>query len=134
MWEEANVIDGKKDPAFLFYPYDWMQSETVRAMSYEQRGVYLELLAMAWLEGSIPADEDRLRRMVGLSVARWAKVWPLISECWAANGEQRLVNPRQEHERATRREKAEEMRRRGAAGGKQTAKQKVSSSQAGDAA
>ena len=130
------MIDGKKDPAFLFYPGDWMQSETVRAMTYEQRGVYLELLAMAWLEGSIPADEDRLRRMVGLSAPRWSKVWPLISECWEPREDDagRLINPRQEHERTTRREKAEEMRRRGAAGGKQTAKQKGSSSQAGDAA
>lgn len=130
------MIDGKKDPAFLFYPGDWMQSETVRAMTYEQRGVYLELLAMAWLEGSIPEDPERLRRMVGLSAARWAKVWPLISECWEPReGDSgRLVNPRQEHERVTRREKAEEMRRRGAAGGKQSAKQRASSERAGDAA
>lgn len=128
------MTDGRKDPAFLFYPGDWMQSETVRAMTYEQRGVYLELLAMAWLEGSIPEDPERLRRMVGLSAARWAKVWPLVSECWIPTGQQRLVNPRQEHERVTRREKAEEMRRRGAAGGKQSAQQKATREQAGDAA
>lgn len=130
------MTDGRKDPAFLFWPGDWMQSETVRAMTYEQRGIYLELLAMAWLEGSIPEDQERLRRMVGLSASRWAKVWPLVSECWEPReGDSgRLVNPRQEHERETRRTKAEEMRRRGAAGGKQTAKQKASTWQAEGAA
>ncbi len=37
-----------KPPAFQFYAKDWLSSKTVRAMSFEDRGVYIDLLAMAW--------------------------------------------------------------------------------------
>ncbi|MGB3969843.1 MAG: hypothetical protein WBO45_24115 [Planctomycetota bacterium] len=119
------VTTTNKDPAFLFYATAWLQSEKVRAMTLEERGAYVELLAFSWLHRSIPADPKAIRSLLGLSVSRFASVWGTLSTCWVPKADEpgRLVNERQEHEREERRRLSEERRSRGAAGGKQTAKQ-----------
>lgn len=33
-----------KAPAFQFYPRDWLSSTSVRLMTFEERGILLELL------------------------------------------------------------------------------------------
>lgn len=73
-------------PWFPFYAGDWRTSETVRAMTYEQRGVYLELLAIAWADGtktpSLPSDVKQLAQLTSLG-KRWAKVGaPIIAQCF----------------------------------------------------
>lgn len=122
------MAGAKKDPAFLLYATTWLQSVDVNSMTLEQQGAYLRLLCFAWLHGSIPADHDELRCLLGLGgdAATFARVWSgRLLRCWVEmpGDPGRLINERQETERAERRRKAEEMRSRGAAGGQQTAKQ-----------
>lgn len=50
----------KDAPAFDFYPSDWLSGTIL--MSYEEKGLYLELLAMQWEEGALPGD-DQLKRL-----------------------------------------------------------------------
>jgi len=58
---------GKHDrlPWFPFYAADWLTDPDVRAMTYAERGLYLECLCMQWREGSIPSDVKRLARITG---------------------------------------------------------------------
>jgi uncharacterized protein YdaU (DUF1376 family) len=67
---------------FPFFAKDWIASRARALMSHEQRGVYLDLLAIAWDDGSVepslPADDASLASMAGLSVARWQKIAPLV--------------------------------------------------------
>ena len=74
-------------PWFPFYAADWRLSNTVRAMTYEQRGVYLELLCIAWDDGrkapSLSSDERELAALTGLG-KRWAKVGPtILASCFS---------------------------------------------------
>lgn len=48
-----------KSPAFQFYAKDWLSDLRVRSLSYEEKGLYIELLAMSWLE-AIPNDTELL--------------------------------------------------------------------------
>lgn len=117
----------KKDPAFLWYCTAWLQSERVRSMTLEQRGAYVDLLSFGWLHGSIPSCPKRLAAMLGLSSSQFVLVWSAVGECWSEmpGNPGRLINERQEHERAERKTRAEEMRQRGQAGGKQSVKQRA---------
>lgn len=38
----------QKPPAFQFYAKDWRSSPTVQSMNHEQRGIYIDILALAW--------------------------------------------------------------------------------------
>lgn len=73
-------------PWFPFYVADWRMSNTVRAMTYEQRGVYAELLAIAWDDGreepSLPDDGKQLAALTALG-RRWAKLGaPILATCF----------------------------------------------------
>jgi len=50
-----------KDPAFLFYPNDWLGG--TMGMSFEEKGAYLELLLAQFNRGHM--TEDMIRHMVG---------------------------------------------------------------------
>ena len=122
---------GRKDPAFLFYATTWLQSAEVNSMSLEQQGAYVRLLCFAWLHGSIPADREEIRGLIGMASASdeaFERVWSSrLCQRWVAmpGTPGRLINERQEHERRERMAKAEDMRRRGQAGGEQSAKQRA---------
>jgi uncharacterized protein YdaU (DUF1376 family) len=49
---------GVKAPAFLFNAKDWLADIHVLAMSLEQRGAYITLLALDWREDGIPDKPD----------------------------------------------------------------------------
>lgn len=107
-----------KSPAFSFYPKDYMSDENVLLMSLEQRGAYVDLLCHAWLHGSIPSETPALALICRTTPARMARLWPGIKPCWKEAGPGRLVNGRQERERAgqqARRAQAEEKGKKGAA-------------------
>lgn len=75
-------------PWFPFYVADWRTSDAVRGFTYEQRGLYLELLCIAWGHGvdapSLPDDDAKLAQISGLSLRRWAKIGrPILGECFA---------------------------------------------------
>lgn len=86
-------------PYFKFWPGDWLKSSRTRRMTFEERGVFIDLLAYAWDEGGIPADPHHLARLLQISPRRLAKLWPAIEGAWVRTGDV-LVNPRMEQVRA----------------------------------
>lgn len=99
-------------PWFPFYGLDWARSTA--GLSPEQKGVYIDLLAHAWTEGGIPADPEACRRIAGADRDEWARIWPALAEKWVAQ-DGRLVNLRQERERAEAEVLVEKKRRAGKA-------------------
>jgi len=69
-------------PAFLFYVKDWASSRKVQAMSYDERGRYLELLVEQWQTGSLPATPAAIAALFGDSEAGWTRAWPRLSPCF----------------------------------------------------
>lgn len=82
-------------PWFPFYVAEWRLSRSVRAMTLEQRGGYMELLAVAWDDGiaepSLPPDDASLAKLSEMGPKRWAKAGAAIRACFAER-EGRLYN------------------------------------------
>jgi uncharacterized protein YdaU (DUF1376 family) len=100
---------------FKCYPADFLSDPPVMAMNHEELGLYWHCLLISWRNEGIPADRERLARMLRISLNRLEKLWPALAELWVDGPEGKLVNPRQERERA---EAAESHARRVAAGRK----------------
>ncbi|OGX84117.1 hypothetical protein BEN47_16705 [Hymenobacter lapidarius] len=59
---------------FAFNTAAWLSSKSVRMMSLAERGAYIGLLAIAWGEaqpGTLPAEEDMMRRLSEMSPEEW---------------------------------------------------------------
>jgi uncharacterized protein YdaU (DUF1376 family) len=52
-----------KSPAFQWYPSDWLSDMKVRMLSWESRGLYIDLLCYCWREGWIPADSSAIAQL-----------------------------------------------------------------------
>lgn len=104
-------------PAFSFYPKDWLSDATVMAMSLEEQGAYVRLLAIYWLEDGLPSDLGKLSRLVGVPRRRFEKLWPAIAPCFStADG--RLFQKRIEEEKAKQLAFREKQSEKGKLGGK----------------
>ena len=88
-----------KSPAFQFYAKDWLSDANVRSMSFAAKGVYIDLLAIYWNEGGLPASTDRLARLVGMAPAKFRRLWPAIEPCFVRIQEQ-LSQKRLEDEKS----------------------------------
>jgi len=86
-------------PYFPFYAADWLADESVLCMTIEDEGCYIRLLAVAWREGSIPADAQRLQ---SLCKNRTLPVSEIVTSRFVPHDSEpgRLVHPRLEIERA----------------------------------
>lgn len=86
-------------PWFPLYVADWRLSQSVRSMTLEQRGAFLELLIAAWGDGtaepSLPADDAKLAQFSELG-KRWTKYGAQIRACFTERGG-RLFNTRLSH-------------------------------------
>jgi uncharacterized protein YdaU (DUF1376 family) len=84
-----------------FHCRDWLASRRVALMTAEERGVYVHLLAWAWIEDGLPDDLQELARLAGVPAIteRVLTAFPV-----AADGRRR--NPRQEHERSRARQRS----------------------------
>lgn len=80
----------KKDPAFLFYPKDWIQG-TAKLMP-DEKGVYIDLLAHQHQDKDLPNDTKRLSRIAGLSEQEFLLIWDSIKDKFTLNSNNRLVN------------------------------------------
>jgi uncharacterized protein YdaU (DUF1376 family) len=98
--DERNSTD-RRSPAFQFYPKDFLSDENVRMMSLQERGAYITLLSLCWIEGSLPADPSMLARLCGTPVAAFRRLWPALERCFrlVPTDPSRLVHPRLERER-----------------------------------
>lgn len=111
---------------FAFSVTVWLSSKSVRLMSLAERGAYIGLLATAWGEdvpGTLPVDEDEVRRMAEMSPEQWALSGPRllkkfpVSECGTYRYNPRLLSEGQEQRRKS--ELAAEAGRRSAEAKKQ---------------
>jgi len=80
------------------YPKDILSDEACASMTDEELGVYMRLLCHAWLEGSIPADEERIARLLRKPKRSLRRVWPAVSRCFV-RVDDRLIQRRLEAER-----------------------------------
>jgi uncharacterized protein YdaU (DUF1376 family) len=85
-----------KSPAFQFYPRDYLADANVRAMTFEERGVYVELLALEWNEGGrLPGDVEKLARVVGVPAERFVPMWMTsLGPCFTLADEGYFYHPR----------------------------------------
>lgn len=86
-------------------PFDcaaWLRSLRVRAMTPEAKGCYIDLLVYGWKHSGIPARPVELRALTGLSSGRFRRVWEQVGPMWQnkPGDPGRLINERQERERA----------------------------------
>ena len=81
-----------KPPAFQFYPADWLADLQVRAMTYEERGVYIDLLAFCWREGSIPMTLPELARLLHSPEDQVAIWWERIGPRFNPDGTHRRLD------------------------------------------
>lgn len=65
-----------KRPAFQFYPQDWLSDFYVKSMTYEQKGIYIDLLCLMWTEEScsLPDDQESLEVILKVSSSTLATV------------------------------------------------------------
>jgi uncharacterized protein YdaU (DUF1376 family) len=88
-------------------------------MPAEARGVYIDLLSFAWTEDGLPADLAGLDSYVGLSKAKFRRVWDAhLADRFEARGDGKLINRRQEVEREKQRRWREKSAKGGRASGR----------------
>jgi uncharacterized protein YdaU (DUF1376 family) len=61
-------------PWFPMYVGDWLLSHSVRLMTPEQRGIYVQLLCEQWQNGgALPDDETQLQALAGATDEQWLR-------------------------------------------------------------
>jgi len=88
-----------KDPAFLFYPNDWLGG--TMGMTFEEKGAYLELLLMQFNRGHM--TEHMIRHMVG-------QIWDKIKVKFLVDEQGLYYNPRLKFEHDRRKTYSESRR------------------------
>lgn len=65
------------------------------SLPIDARGLYREMLSQAWRRGArLPNDPDQVRRLTGVTMREWKKVWPAVRKYWRVVGDS-LVNDTQ---------------------------------------
>jgi uncharacterized protein YdaU (DUF1376 family) len=105
-------------PAFPFYATDFLSDAPVMAMTLEERGAYITLLAIAWPEQGIPSDHKKLAKVLRVSARKFAEIWESMEVCWEPTGDGRLVSPRQERVREEMRKRSSDASENGKKGAK----------------
>lgn len=90
-------------PYLRWYVSDYRASRRVQKLTWQERGIYRELLDECWLEGSIPDDVDRLADIAGcprgVMAEAWANLKPMFVPVEGLDG-MYLSNRRLEVERS----------------------------------
>lgn len=95
-------------PWFKFYAGDWLSDRRVALMTPAQKGVYIDLLAMCWQEGSIPADPVELAFLLRLPKREFFTLWEVVKTHFFTGSDPNfMTNSRIEAERARANEKSE---------------------------
>lgn len=103
-----------KTPYFPFYPQDWLSDPKVAQLTYEERGIYFDLLCRMWsfADGtcSLPNDDSFICRILNLRPAKWKKVKSILVHSVAPVfyiENNRILNKRLQKEFATAKKKSE---------------------------
>lgn len=83
-----------KDPAFLFYPNDWIGG--TMTLTRHQKGCYIDLLVAQFNSG--PLSIDHIKTILGTDQASWT----VLSSKFKETGDGRWFNERLETEKAKR--------------------------------
>jgi uncharacterized protein YdaU (DUF1376 family) len=85
-------------PMMPFYPADFLASTA--GWSTSERGLYLVLLFVSWLNGPLPNDEKALCRIAGGFPKAFSRDWKKVSSRFVPGADTKtLVNRRNERER-----------------------------------
>jgi uncharacterized protein YdaU (DUF1376 family) len=107
-------------PAFQLYAGDLLSNGNFMRMSLSQRGAYITLLAVSWIEYGLPPDIKEVGKLVGVRPSLLKSRFQIVLdrfEVRTVNGHKRLVNPRLEKER----DKQRRWRQKSSKGGKKSA-------------
>jgi uncharacterized protein YdaU (DUF1376 family) len=108
-----------KAPAFQFYAQDILADFNVLAMTLEEFGAYVKLLALCWNEHGIPAaDPDRIARALAITREHFDQLSPAISPCFYLDGSGRWQHKRLDEERRKQRKYRRAMQLNGLKGGR----------------
>ena len=110
-------------------PFDvpaWRESPTRYAMSLAERGLYFEMLAYQWLEGSCPTDITKLARVCAVSEDDIEALLPTVRPNFDRVEGNRFANARLEDTRSRKAAKGESSRENGMKGGRPKTKLKPS--------
>lgn len=112
-----------KSPAFQFYPKDWLSDENVVCMTMEERGIYISLMAHCWLEGTIPADPKRVKKLLKLDEKVSLSTLKIVLDCFeeTPTNKNRLFQKRL----LTEHEKQKKWRKKCSAGGRKSKRGKA---------
>ncbi len=88
-------------PWYKWYPRDWVTDDVVQELDWQGQGVYRHLLDRQWIEGSIPADPDRIAAAVKMDPMFFRKLWDVIRHKFEPAWDQpdRLMNPKLNEQR-----------------------------------
>lgn len=75
-------MPAEKSPAFQFYIRDWRSSRKVQAMSFGERGMYLEMLIEQWDKGAAPSSAAACALALGGAESAWVRAWTALSPCF----------------------------------------------------
>lgn len=102
-------------PAFQWYSKEFLSDANVMAMSMTERGIYITLISVCWIEGSIPSDISRLARICAMPFDEFLPCWQAIEPTFKADpkDDTKLQHPRLQKEL----KKQAEWRQKSAEGG-----------------
>lgn len=102
----------KNLPYFRWYPADAEGDEKYSGLNREELGLFHQCLNKAWLNNGLPSDPAEVGRIMKLTVAELRRLWPRVSSLfYVRESDGRLVNRRQEEERAIALAKSENNKR-----------------------
>ena len=91
-------------------------------LSTEESGAYLHLLMHEWRNGPLPADDDdMLRRITRMDTVPWSRSRARLTKFFVHNGNNELIQPQLETERAASTERRRAYQERAKKGGAATA-------------
>ncbi len=102
-----------KDPAFLFYPNDWLGG--TMGMTFEEKGAYMDLLMMQFNRGHMTKD------MIGQTVGQ---LWDTIEDKFSVDPNGLYFNERLEDEQNKRKNFTESRRNNKSGKNQHTSKEK----------
>lgn len=105
-FKEGSILASGKStppPAFQFYPRDFLLSPHVRRMSLAERGAYITLLCLSWIDDGV--NPDSIQFELGIRATSARKILAgVLGECFEKDETGRLRNPRLEAERQKQKE------------------------------
>jgi len=105
-----------KDPAFLFYPNDYIGGTL--GMTFEQKGAYIELLMAQFNRGHMTKD------MIGQVLGQKSELWEVLIDKFKVDSDQKYYNERLEIEQNKRKDYTDS-RRNNKSGNNQYTKKEV---------